>query len=135
MENSNAFSGWAIVEVMGHHVYAGHVTEQTVAGAALIRVDVPEASGRPAYTKLLGAGSIYAITPCSEEIARARAAASTETPVSIYDLPDDWQAALQAGRQVLAARRLESQPVSSPPQPVDGFDDDDTYDYEDDEDN
>jgi hypothetical protein len=59
---------WAVVEVMGHKRFAGFVTEQTVAGSAFVRVDVPEvqvdAGGQtlPAFTKLLGASSIYALT-------------------------------------------------------------------------
>jgi len=77
---------WAIVEVMGHKRFAGHVTEQLFGSAALIRVDVPEteqpasqwdpgipARTTPAYSKLIGVPSIYCITPCSEELARAAA--------------------------------------------------------------
>ena len=83
-EQSNGLDTWAIVEVMGHKKYAGYVTEQTFGAATLLRVDVPEteqpaAFGRPArttpkYSKLVGIGSIYMITPCTEEIARKAAA-------------------------------------------------------------
>lgn len=44
---------WGVVEIMGHQRYAGYVSEQTLGGAALIRVDVPEVSGRAAFSKLL----------------------------------------------------------------------------------
>jgi hypothetical protein len=77
---------WAVVEVMGHKRFAGHVTEQLFGSAALIRVDVPEteqpasqwdpdkpARTTPAYSKLIGVGSIYCITPCTEEVARVAA--------------------------------------------------------------
>lgn len=83
------FCQHAIVEVMGHQTYAGLVTEQTIGGASFIRVDVPEVDGRPAFTKLLGASSIYAITPVSEEVARLRARSLGRAPLSVYDLPED----------------------------------------------
>lgn len=84
-EQAEKFDQWGIVEVMGHRKYAGHITEQVIAGSALIRIDVPEvdvpkryehdssAKSVPAYTKLVGIGSIYAITPTTEDIARAAA--------------------------------------------------------------
>lgn len=76
------FDAFAIVEVMGHQVYAGRVTEQTIAGAAFIRVDTPAVDGLPAFSKLLGAGSIFAITPCDEEVALRAAASYRNRPFS-----------------------------------------------------
>lgn len=64
------FDEWAIVEVMGHSQFAGKTTEQQIAGAGFVRIDVPEADGKPAFTKLLGTSSIFAITPCTEQTAR-----------------------------------------------------------------
>ncbi len=68
------FDQWGIVEVMGHQRLAGRVMEQAVGGTAFVRVDVPESEGRPAFTKLLGSGAIYAITLTTEETARLAAA-------------------------------------------------------------
>ncbi len=89
MENDRqSFDSWALVEVMGHSRYAGRVTEQQIGGASFIRIDVPELSPEcPAFTKLLGAASIFAITPCSEPTARAAAAAWRVQPMAAYDLP------------------------------------------------
>lgn len=67
------FESWAIVQVMGHQAYAGRVTEASIGGASFLRVDVPEATNRPAFTKFLGASSIFDITPCDEETARRAA--------------------------------------------------------------
>lgn len=98
MEQQQAkFDGWAVVEVFGHQRYAGYVTTEAFGQAVLFRVDVPELKPRerttqapeyhpktgqylPAgsviqegavqgYSKLLGTGAIYAITPCTEAAA------------------------------------------------------------------
>lgn len=88
-----AFSGWAVVEIMGRQTYAGFCSEQSVAGAAMLRVDVPaqEAAGRhpavEAYTKLFGSGSIYSLTPCSEEMAMRVLAQEGRPPFYLYDEP------------------------------------------------
>lgn len=76
-EHAQPLETWAIVEVMGHKQFAGFVTEHTVGSMALIRVDVPATEQHEAttseYSKLIGPGSIYCITPCTEAIARAAA--------------------------------------------------------------
>jgi sRNA-binding carbon storage regulator CsrA len=64
---------WAIVEVMGHGMFAGQCSEVVVAGQAFLRVDVPAVSFREPFTKLLGTASIFGITPCTEEAARLAA--------------------------------------------------------------
>lgn len=90
---TTSFESWAIVEVMGHNTYAGKVSEQTVSGCGFIRVDVPELpdggkwqAAQPAFTKLIGTGSIYAITPCSEEVARKAAARVRSQPITMLDI-------------------------------------------------
>jgi hypothetical protein len=110
-DSERGFDSWAIVEVMGFKKLAGHVTEQQVAGASLLRVDVPECvTGQvtvPAYSKLIGVGSIYMITPTDEATARkaANVLAHQNDPLPIYIPPeqkqlpsaaeegDDWNAA------------------------------------------
>ncbi len=91
MTDSRAFECWAIVEVMGHRQFAGFVSEQAIGGSSFVRVDVPavDADGEqlPAFTKLLGAGSIYAISPCTEETACAFAARSRQRSFSTYEAP------------------------------------------------
>lgn len=84
MSENEKFDCWAVVEVMGHSRYAGRVTEQAIGGCAFVRVDVPAVKDRLAFTKLLGQGSIFAITPCSEEVARTVATQSVVRPVDVY---------------------------------------------------
>lgn len=78
------FEQWAVVEIMGHQKYAGLVSEQPLAGTNLLRIDVPAIGERLAFTKLFGGGSIFCITPCSEEAARSVAARCHEAPVTVY---------------------------------------------------
>lgn len=88
IDEEPAFREWAVVEVMGHQRFAGLVTEQTIGGASFIRVDVPAiGEDQPAFTKILGASSIFAITPCDEASARAIAESFRSRPVSQFILP------------------------------------------------
>lgn len=98
MEATKGFDQWAILEIMGHNVFAGKVSEQTVGGASFVRVDVPAVNGLQAFTKLFGASSIYCITPVSEEVAIARATSLRQQPMSVYDLPPDVKEAMRAAR-------------------------------------
>lgn len=105
---------WAIVEMFGHQKIAGLLRTENMGAAVLLRVDVPEvpqstdkyltyeydAEGkyqqiqkervRPALqamTKYLGVGAIYAITPCSEEVARQMVAELRIAPPVHLQMP------------------------------------------------
>lgn len=80
------FEAWAIVELFGHQRIAGKLTEQTIGGAAFIRVDVPAFEDSPAFTKLYTQGAIYGVTFVDEQIARAAAQAYRVAPVDVYSL-------------------------------------------------
>lgn len=101
---------WGVVELFGHHQVAGRVSESEIAGAAFIRVDVPEVGDRPAHTKYYGPAAIYAMHPCTEEIARQAAARLRQwdapLPVAVPDLTraeDVLRRAEQARRALPAA--------------------------------
>ncbi len=79
-------STWMILELMGHRRMAGLVSEQVIAGQAFLRIDVPNTPAQPAFTQFYGAGSVYCMTPTTEEIARAVAAQSYTRPVERYEL-------------------------------------------------
>jgi len=38
---SEKFEGWCVLELMGHRRLAGYVSEQEIAGADMLRIDVP----------------------------------------------------------------------------------------------
>jgi len=106
-ETKVPFQSWAVIELFGHHQIAGRVTEESIAGTNMLRVDVPELSAeRPGHTKYFGGGSIYAIHPCTEEIAQqvadrlARQYGFTPLPVAVPDLTQ----AMDVIRKAEAAR-------------------------------
>jgi hypothetical protein len=95
MTETKEFKTWAIVEVMGHVEYAGFATAETVAGSAMLRVDVPEVKERAAFTKYLATGALYGITPCTEETARARAERIRAVPFQTYDIEGQFLKSLK----------------------------------------
>jgi len=64
---ADKFEQYAVVELFGHQVIAGLVSEQVIGGQGFVRVDVPAVDGQAAFTKFYGAGAIYAISPCDEQ--------------------------------------------------------------------
>jgi hypothetical protein len=80
------FETWGIVEIMGHLTIAGQVSEQSIAGVNMLRIDVPAVNEQDGYTKFFGGGSIDAITPTDEETARAAAAGLRQRPVEVWKL-------------------------------------------------
>lgn len=119
------FDSWAIVEVMGHKRFSGHVTERSIGGTSFVRVDVPETKRGPAFTKLLGAGSIYCISPVSEEIARADAETNYSHPLQELNLPDEMRTAMREGRKLIGVKQTEERTESELPWRGDEYDDDD----------
>jgi hypothetical protein len=83
----NAFEGWAILELMGHRRLAGYVREVEIAGAGLLRIDVPGAGAEPIATQFYSPASLYCLTPTTEEMARAVAKRSRPEPVHRWELP------------------------------------------------
>lgn len=71
---SEAFSGWAIVELMGHRIRAGEVKEVEMAGAKMLRVDI-HCDDDAVLTEYYSPSALYSLRPCSEEIAKAEMAA------------------------------------------------------------
>ena len=100
-DTAKSFEGWCIIEQMGHKRMAGYVSEQVIGGHSFIRVDVPKAdtpmqpapgalpedgSSGWAATQFITGQTIYAITPCSEALARKVAANCQPAPVTEWEL-------------------------------------------------
>ena len=79
-----AFEQWAMVELMGHRVVFGVVTEAQIFGAGMMRVDVPD--GENFKTFYYSPAALYCITPVTEELARAGAVRNPVRPIGLYDL-------------------------------------------------
>lgn len=86
-EDDPGIEGWAILELMGHRRLGGYISEATAAGALMVRIDVPHPQklGESAATQFYNPTAIYAITPTTEETARAIARGAPE-PISRWDL-------------------------------------------------
>jgi hypothetical protein len=91
METLEKFESWAIVELFGHNQIAGKCTEQNIAGANMLRIDVPETDKNPPFSRLLGHGAIYAINPVTEEVAKHWAKALQVAPLHSWDIRDYMQ--------------------------------------------
>jgi hypothetical protein len=91
MENEEkketTFDEWALVELFGHARIVGHVTEQSIAGGAFVRVDVPDKEGKTVFTRFFGHGAIYSMSPITKELALQLAQQQNSAPVSRFDLP------------------------------------------------
>lgn len=84
----SVFEGWAILELMGHRRLGGYVQEQEIAGHGFLRIDVPgDTVGETHSTQFYSPGSVYCLTPVSEEAARIVAKSSRPAPVALWELP------------------------------------------------
>lgn len=75
---------WAIVELFGHVRRAGLLTEVELAGAGFLRLDIPD--GEHMITQMISSKAIYAITPTTEQLARAAAGRWRPEPVRPWEL-------------------------------------------------
>jgi len=85
---------WGVVEMLGHRVLAGRVTECKRFGAEGAVVSVPAVDGAPAWETFVAGGSIYAVTPCSEAQALAYIRRNFVRPPAGLALPEPAQRGL-----------------------------------------
>lgn len=76
------FEQWGIVELMGHQRTAGRLSEETIGGANMLRVDVPD--GETFRTAYYGPSAIYALHVTEEKVARAAASTMGRRPPYAY---------------------------------------------------
>ena len=82
------FDLWCLVELFGHQRIAGRVTEQTIGGASMLRVDVPATEKQPAFTRLFNPSAIYAINPVDEETAMYYVNNLDNKPIQAWDVKE-----------------------------------------------
>jgi hypothetical protein len=81
---------WGILELMGHVRMAGQISEEERFGSKVGRIDCPSSEspdGTGFVTVYFTAASVYRLTACTEEAARAVAYRSVPRPVHQYELP------------------------------------------------
>jgi hypothetical protein len=74
----------AVVQLMGHSMIAGWITEETHVGTEMLRVDVPETESTPAFTNFYGGSAIYSVTPVDEATMRAAVQQARVKPINVY---------------------------------------------------
>ena len=113
MEESqgNQIETWAVVEIFGHQKMAGFVRTAVLGSACMLRVDVPDmpeeevedrsfdftageyvttkvkVAAVKGFTRYLGISSIFSLTPCTEEFARAAQRRMRIEPPRIVEMP------------------------------------------------
>jgi len=117
MEQTSEFTGWAIVELMGHNKVGGYVTTKPFGSVVMFRVHAPAVEpveqvldkmtyagnqrlpagskvrvSRPLFEKWVGVSAVYAINPCSEE----RACALIPQQVEVVEVAKDPLALAEA---------------------------------------
>lgn len=106
-EDRETLNTHALVELFGHARIVGRVSEQSFGNGVLFRVDVPDLIKdgrvvRNGFTRYLGIGAIYSITPITAEAVRELLPAIDGTPAArplslksygarAYDNDDDGQ--------------------------------------------
>lgn len=127
-----SFTAWAIVEIMGHQIIAGKVSEETHFGAPLMRVDVPKSSKREGFTCYYGGNAIYKITPTTEDIVQAFVEKQDPEPIKPYMLALPTMAAHVTDNAIYS--RNPDGGFTSHPVPADDYDPDELDDWGADED-
>jgi hypothetical protein len=113
---------WAILEIMGHERLAGRLTETTIAGVPMLRVEVPATEKLPGFTRLLSGASIFSLTPVPQDVATLVAGQLQKTAVS--GIP---AYGFTFGQQLQMSQAL-GLPAPKEPKPYQGGDDDDEHD-------
>ena len=79
---------------MGHRRLAGLVSEEPKFGTTLLRIDIPHDpadGGKEFITQYYGGGSIFCLTPTTEETARMVARGCQPAPVYPYEINRERQ--------------------------------------------
>jgi hypothetical protein len=101
-QKEKSYEGWAIVELMGHRRLGGRVSEASMFGTVLLRIDVPHRPPATGYSAhYFGGAAIYSLNPTTEELARAVAEMTQPAPVQPWELPE--------------RRRLPAESPTAPP--------------------
>lgn len=86
-----AFEGWCVLELLGHRVRYGRVSEVSMFGEPFCRIDVPT---EPPTVEFYAGKSVYGLRPANEDTIRAyhrpRAALPAGEVLVEDDADDNW---------------------------------------------
>ena len=88
MQEKETFDLWCLVELFGHTKVYGRCTEQNIAGVNMLRVDIPETSTQPAFTRFFGSAAIYSINPLDEKTCRFMAEKIQVKPIESWNISE-----------------------------------------------
>ncbi len=80
---SETFEGWAVIEALGYRKLGGYLSPGSVAGAPMMRLDVPldDSVG----TLFLAPSAVYFVTPTTETAARSVGLPVESTPAVSFE--------------------------------------------------
>lgn len=113
------FDGWAIFEAFGHRKRAGRVRTTEMGGSAFFVVETP-GEGDAFVTEVYAASALYALTPVTEEVARLVARSVNPAPITPYELPREWRAAIARAEQEVRERSAAIEAGDGPERSGDG---------------
>lgn len=80
------FEQWCVIGLFGHQKLAGLVSEYNIGGASFLRVEIPETSRQPAFTRIINPSSVYDINPVTEDVAKLYAENLHVKPIESWDI-------------------------------------------------
>lgn len=77
-----------VLELFGHQRIAGYVSEHNFAGAAYVRVDVPQCGDVPGFTRMFHPNAVYCFNPVDEQTMLDVASSLRVKPLTPFDLSE-----------------------------------------------
>lgn len=77
-----------VLELFGHQRIAGYVSEYNFAGAAFVRVDVPQCDDVPGFTRMFHTNAVYCFNPVDEQTMLDVASSLRVKPLTPFDLSE-----------------------------------------------
>jgi hypothetical protein len=86
-DTNSLLEGWYILELFGHNMIAGYVTEEQKGGASFFRVEVPSVDDQDGFTKFFNTSAVYAFTPSNEPTVKIAVSRLAIRPVTPWVVP------------------------------------------------
>ena len=101
------FEQWCVVGLFGHQKLSGLVSEYTIGGAGFLRVEFPETTHNPAFTRIINPSSVYDINPETEDVAKAYSENLHVKPIESWNINEFMKKVEQKRLAESVSRNLE----------------------------